>query len=160
MNRSGFKSPGKPLARTPFTSKRKPMKAKSAKKVAYDASPEGRADKEHMGNLADQPCIICETHGEIQTSKTTIHHPTHDRVQTDSDDGHSKAKGQRRAAHSRGLPICDGHHQGRYDTSKVALHREPDKWKELYGNDFDYVEKARAAVIRRTGQSFHDEGGF
>lgn len=33
MRRTGFKSPRKPLARTPFTSKRKPMKAKSAKKA-------------------------------------------------------------------------------------------------------------------------------
>lgn len=138
---------GGPLRRTPLNRAKKPLQAKtrmkqvSSKKRAYRGSEEGKAGAAIMADRAQEPCIICRLHGEVQVSRTTIHHPIHDRVQTDSDEGFSKQKGSRRASDERGLPICDGHHQGDFDTSKVSLHREPEKWKRLYGNDYDYLDR-------------------
>jgi len=44
------------------------------------------------------------------------------------------------------IPLCDGHHQGMFDTSKTAVHREPDAFKAKYGTDKELSENYRHAL--------------
>lgn len=81
----------------------------------------------YLAAVREMPCIICESFGLIQTSPTTAHHPIHGRF-----------SGRKRPDETA-LPVCDGHHQGLYDTTKIAVHRESDRWRKMYGNDTDYV---------------------
>jgi len=37
------------------------------------------------------------------------------------------------------VPLCEGHHQGLFDTSKLALHRAPSEWRNKYGPDTDWI---------------------
>lgn len=88
-----------------------------------------KADKNpaYLARVRELPCCICEAFGMLQLSPTTAHHPIHGR--------YSAAKRPDCTA----LPLCDGHHQGTFDTSKVAIHRRPSYWRELYGPDTDYI---------------------
>lgn len=73
-------------------------------------------------------CIICTEHFEVQQSPTEEHHVIHDRGS------------QRKTPDHTTIPLCDGHHQGKFDQSKVAIHKEPELWRDLYGADYSYVE--------------------
>ena len=88
------------------------------------STPEGI---EHMGRVAQLPCVICYEYGMEQKSRTTVHHCIHGRF------------GDRRAPDKMTLPLCDGHHQGDFDVSKIALHRQPAKWKREYGEDTNWL---------------------
>lgn len=83
----------------------------------------------YLAAVREMPCIICEEFDEVQLSPTTAHHPIMGRY------------GTRKRPDITALPVCDGHHQGTFDTSKVAIHREPAKWRELYGKDIDYTPR-------------------
>lgn len=89
--------------------------------------PKPKPDPKYLARVRGEPCRICEAFGEVQLSPTQAHHPIHGRF--------SKLRTPDRLA----IPLCEGHHQGDFDTSKVALHREPDRWKELYGEDHEYI---------------------
>ena len=82
-------------------------------------APPVAKDPRHLARVRELPCIICEEFGMRQTSPTTAHHVIHDR------------HGTRKTPDLMALPLCDGHHQGLFDTSKVAIHREPLRWREL-----------------------------
>lgn len=82
---------------------------------------------DYLAAIHDLPCWICTSWGMPQTSPTQAHHPIHGRY------------GTRRTPDETAIPLCEGHHQGLRDTSKVALHKEPSKWKRLYGPDFDWI---------------------
>jgi len=90
-----------------------------------------KKDSSYLGRVAALPCIICDMHGLPQNSRTTVHHSIHGRY------------GNLKKSDSNTLPLCDGHHQGMFDTTKVAVHREPARWKRLYGFDYDYIEQVR-----------------
>ena len=90
-------------------------------------SPKPKPDHAYLARVRELPCCICEAFGEQQLSPTTAHHPIHSRFSN------------RKVPDRMAIPICDGHHQGTFDTSKVALHREPDLWKDLYGEDHQYI---------------------
>tara|TARA_R110000737_G_scaffold109875_2_gene142904 strand:- start:3531 stop:4004 length:474 start_codon:yes stop_codon:yes gene_type:complete len=131
----------KQMQRVPFISQGKPMRAKSkripqksAKQISYEASPDGIEDKRQRKLRRMVPCIICEMFGEAQLSPTTCHHWIMGRV------------GTRRTPCKQSLPLCDGHHQGDFDTSKIAIHREPDAWREAYGLDTDYIKEAQRMI--------------
>ena len=64
-----------------------------------------------------------------QLSHTQVHHCIHGRY------------GTRKAPDSETMPLCEGHHQGLRDTTKIALHREPKLWKATYGNDTDWIRE-------------------
>lgn len=81
----------------------------------------------YMAKVRELPCIICQSFGLPQLSQTTAHHPIHDRFAT------------RKVPDEMAIPLCNGCHQGDFDTSKVAVHREPAKWKRLYGPDHTYI---------------------
>jgi hypothetical protein len=81
----------------------------------------------HLDRVRSLPCVICEEWGLPQMSPTAAHHPIHGRY------------GNRKTPDEMAIPLCEGHHQGNLDTTKIALHREPAKWRRLYGNDFDWI---------------------
>lgn len=91
-------------------------------------------DPEHLARVGELPCVICTEFGEPQLSRTHVHHCIHGRYS------------QRKAPDCMTIPLCEGHHQGLLDTSKVALHREPSKWKRLYGPDTDWISWVEAQL--------------
>ena len=72
-------------------------------------------------------CCICDGFGFTQTSATAAHHVIHGRY------------GMTKTPDRMAIPLCEGHHQGDQDTSKIALHREPDMWRDAYGLDTEYT---------------------
>lgn len=76
------------------------------------------------------PCCICDEWGYTQESATQAHHCIMGRSSFDR-----VSKTRRRAPDSMAIPLCEGHHQGLVDRSKIALHRMPDAWREEYGED-------------------------
>ena len=90
-------------------------------------SPKAKPIPEYLARVRELPCVVCHAYGEPQNSPTTAHHPIHGRMS------------QRKAPDDMAIPLCEGHHQGQFDASKTAIHREPSKWKRLYGPDFDWI---------------------
>lgn len=84
-------------------------------------------DPAYLAAVGSLPCVICHEWGMIQQSRTTVHHCIHGR------------HGTRKVPDCMTIPLCEGHHQGNFDTSKIALHREPKRWREQYGNDTDWI---------------------
>lgn len=89
--------------------------------------PKPPKDPARLAAVAALPCCICHEYGMQQLSRTMVHHCIHGRYST------------ARAPDSMTIPLCDGHHQGDWDTSKIALHREPAAWKAAYGVDTDWI---------------------
>lgn len=96
----------------------------------------GKAPKrpDYLAAVRALPCVICQSFGEQQMSATTAHHPIMDR--------HS----QRKRPDICAVPLCDGHHQGRFDRSKIALHDSPALWRETYGADHEYIAVTQDAL--------------
>lgn len=93
----------------------------------YQKGERESKDPARLAAVAAMPCVICFEWGMRQTSPTQVHHCIHDR------------HGTEKAPDSMTIPLCEGHHQGDFDTSKIALHREPDAWREAYGKDKDWI---------------------
>lgn len=93
-----------------------------------------KRNPDHMARVASLPCVICHEWNLPQTTPTQVHHVIHGRY------------GNRRVPDEMTIPLCEGHHQGDFDKTKVALHREPAKWKRLYGNDFDWINWVEARL--------------
>ena len=104
----------------------KPRKGMSSK--GDDRTPEEKAYHDWQRS---QPCIVCQLFGEQQLSPTTVHHWIMGRGSN------------RRTPHLETLPICDGHHQGTFDKSKISVHREPVAFKKKYGTDKQLSEDYR-----------------
>lgn len=96
--------------------------------------PKAKRDPAYLAAVARLPCCICQAFGEMQLSRTTVHHTIMGRY------------GTNRTPDRQTIPLCRGHHQGDYDTSKVAIHREPKKWADLYGRDTEWIEATQDAV--------------
>ncbi|MEI4473223.1 DUF968 domain-containing protein [Frigidibacter sp. MR17.24] len=90
-----------------------------------------KANPDYLAQVRALPCVICAGWGLRQLTPTQAHHPIHDRG--------SQAKRPDDTA----IPLCDGHHQGDWDTSKIAVHREPERWRQEYGPDTDFIEMTR-----------------
>ena len=82
----------------------------------------------HLAKVAALPCVICTEWGMRQLSPTQVHHCIHGR----------NSMG-RKSPDSMTIPLCEGHHQGLRDTTKIALHREPNAWRDAYGLDTDWI---------------------
>lgn len=87
-----------------------------------------KADQKRLAAVAALQCVICHEYCLQQVSPTQVHHCIHGR--------HSMG---RRSPDSMTIPLCEGHHQGLMDTTKIALHREPAAWKSEYGFDTDWL---------------------
>ena len=87
-----------------------------------------KKDEKFLQKIRELPCCICKRFGMVQRSPTTAHHPIHDRY------------GTRKVSDRLAIPLCDDHHQQLWgtDKSKLAIHKEPLKWRELYGPDYSY----------------------
>lgn len=129
MKRTGFKAPAK-RSKKP----RKPIKAKSKKRVTHEASPAGQDDKWYLNKVRQLPCCICQAFDLVQITKTMAHHVFHDR--------NSTSKTPDREA----IPLCDGCHQGDIDTTKIAIHRQKSLWRQKYGPDHRFTEQTTSAV--------------
>lgn len=86
-----------------------------------------RDNPRHLERVRSLPCCICEAFGEMQDSATQAHHPIHDRW------------GTQKVSDQFAIPLCEGHHQGLVDRSKVAIHRDKAAWREMYGADHEWV---------------------
>lgn len=94
--------------------------------LGIKAPPSG-SEPRYLARVRELPCVICHEWGMPQQSPTQAHHCIHGR--------YSARKRPDRMA----IPLCEGHHQGLIDTSKIALHREPDAWRGEYGQDVDWI---------------------
>ena len=88
--------------------------------------PKAKKDPKFLDEIRQRKCIICETFHEPQMSPTSAHHIIHDRF--------SRTK----TADQMAIPLCEGHHQGLWDRSKISIHQSPKKWRDLYGPDWSY----------------------
>lgn len=93
----------------------------------HQKAPRQPKDRNRLAQVAAMPCVICHEYGMTQTSPTQVHHCIHGR------------HGTSRAPDSMTVPLCEGHHQGLRDTTKIALHREPDAWRAAYGDDVGWI---------------------
>lgn len=84
-------------------------------------------DAGRLAMVASMPCVVCFEYDEEQLSRTQVHHCIHGR------------HGTRRAPDTMTIPLCEGHHQGLRDTTKLALHQRPALWRETYGPDTDWL---------------------
>ena len=89
-----------------------------------------KKDAKYLLKVRQMPCCVCKRFGESQNSATTAHHPIHDR------------HGTNKRADSLAIPLCEGHHQGLWDKTKIAIHKEPKLWRETYGADWSFCTNA------------------
>ena len=95
-----------------------------------------KPDPKYLKRVRELRCCICEAFGFQQTTPTQAHHPICER--------HSNERAPDREA----IPLCDGHHQGDFDTTKIAIHRDRALWVEWFGSDRDYIAQTQDAVLR------------
>ena len=88
----------------------------------------------YLAKVRELPCIICQSFGLPQNSPTQAHHVIHQRGSF------------RKVPDEMSIPLCEGHHQGLMDTSKVAVHNQPSRWKRLYGPDTDWIARTQDAI--------------
>jgi len=91
--------------------------------------------KEYMAAVALLPCCVCDKFGMQQTSRTQVHHCFHGRFSS------------KKASDFDTIPLCEGHHQGMIDVSKLAIHREKKTWLEHYGPDTGYIEQTTRKAL-------------
>lgn len=96
---------------------------------------------DYLDAVRSLPCCVCEAYGEMQRSPTTAHHPIMGR------------HGTRKRPDVTAIPLCDGHHQGTFDTSKIAVHRDRAAWLQAYGEDTDFIAVTQDRVEREYGLS-------
>lgn len=113
----------------------------TGKKPLGMKSEKSKRDRKRLARVADLPCVICHEYGMPQLSPTTVHHCIHGRHSTD------------RAPDSMTIPLCEGHHQGLIDKSKVAIHQGKGAWQQLYGRDTDWLSWVEERLSSR-GQKF------
>jgi hypothetical protein len=92
-------------------------------------------EKIHLNKVARLGCYCCRVDGDGEVP-AMIHHIRE-----------GKGMGQR-ASHFETIPLCEGHHQGNFDTSKLAFHRSPKKWRERYGRESEIVAGINAVIGR------------
>lgn len=85
------------------------------------------SDPDHLARVARLTCCICDAFGERQESATQAHHPIHDRY------------GTLKVSDEMAIPLCEGHHQGLVDRSKLAIHQGKETWRSKYGADHDWI---------------------
>ena len=85
-----------------------------------------KKNKKNLDKIRQMPCCFCQRFGKNQQPPTTAHHPIHERFGTE------------KVADEKAIPLCEGHHQGLWDQSKIAIHKEPKLWQETYGADYSY----------------------
>ena len=85
-----------------------------------------KAEKEHMGRVADLGCIACRNMG-IDDSPATIHHITH---------------GSNRN-HFSVLPLCVRHHFAWFDT---GIHKNLTAWQLQHGSETELLKQVESLL--------------
>lgn len=109
----------------------------TGRQIFQKAPREGR-DPDRLAEVAAMPCCICDEYGLTQVSPTQVHHCIHGR------------HGTRRAPDSMTIPVCEGHHIGDFDNTKVALHRQPAEWRRAYGDDTRWLSWVEERLTKGT----------
>ena len=116
----------------------KPQKTVKVKKPMKRWKRPAKTDSatERSKQVHNTPCMICHKYGMEQLSRTAEHHWINGRF--------SGAL----TPDEEMLPLCEGHHQGLKDTSKIAIHKETDGWAASYGRDKDWLEYANKLIAK------------
>lgn len=96
--------------------------------------PKAKPRPDYLAAVRQLPCCICAAWGMPQLTPTTAHHVICGRY------------GQRKTPDIMAVPLCDGHHQGQWDTTKLAIHRDRDAWVAAYGPDTDWIAATQDAL--------------
>lgn len=88
----------------------------------------------HLAKVGAMPCCICEEYGLDQITPTQVHHVICGRHST------------RRAPDEMTIPLCEGCHQGNFDTTKIAIHRDRAEWVRRYGADTEWLNWVTARL--------------
>lgn len=99
-----------------------------------------KRDLKYLKAVRALPCCICEAFGFQQISETQAHHPICER--------HGFEKTPDREA----IPLCEGHHQGLFDTSKIAIHQDRALWVEWFGSDREYIAQTQDRILDAEGR--------
>lgn len=94
---------------------------------SFFRQPKPAKNPDYLRRVRELPCCICEAFGEQQLSPTHAHHVICGRG------------GNTKTPDEMAIPLCEGHHQGLFDTSKLAIHNGTRTWAEKYGPDTDYI---------------------
>lgn len=97
---------------------------------------QGKIDAAYLRDVRRLPCVICEAWGFRQASPTEAHHTICGRY------------GQDKTPDREAIPLCDGHHQAKFDRGRIAIHEDKALWQDHYGSDRDYIAITQAAVDR------------
>ena len=87
-----------------------------------------KAEREHMGRVADLGCIVC-INENLGPTPACCHHIRH------------QVGAGRRASHFQTLPLCPAHHQ--YGGYGVAYHAGPVVWQEKYGTELELLAQVQ-----------------
>lgn len=93
-------------------------------------------DPKYLAAIHSLPCAICFHFGMAQNSPTQAHHTICGRYSG------------RKTPDRQAIPLCEGHHQGDFDTSKLAIHRDKALWMEWYGPDTDFIAWTQDQIAR------------
>jgi len=93
----------------------------------------------YLAEVRRLTCCICDAHGLPQSSPTQAHHAIMGRGSV------------LRTPDDMAIPLCEGHHQGFFDTTQIAIHREPARWRKMYGPDTDWIAGTRDRVANALG---------
>lgn len=103
----------------------KPMRKVSAKRQAYQRSPDGKAALAHMGRVKALPCVVCGKHGP-----SDAHHVIHGRFSSAKPSGFNT------------IPLCKEHHQNGPD----AIHNGKATWAAKHGPDYGFLPVVKAQL--------------
>ena len=98
-------------------------------KVNAPTRADGVTGAQYMGMVAQLACAACQSRVNVQ-----VHHCFHDRYSS------------HRTSDYDTIPLCEGCHQGDFDTTKLAIHRAKTQWRMKYGPDHSFIPQTRKAV--------------
>ena len=111
------------MKRSPIT-RNTPLRKRSAKREAWERSPEGKAAARHLDRVRALPCVIC---GKLGPNDP--HHVNHDRYS------------QVKVPDDMTIPLCQEDHR--------RFHAGKETWRQLHGADYDYLPLVKAMLAAR-----------
>ena len=117
------------------------LKATTRERRTTRRQRQGKIDREYLADVRRLPCVICDAFGFHQQSPTEAHHTICGRF------------GQDKTPDREAIPLCDGHHQGKFDRGRIAIHEDKALWQDHYGSDRDYIAITQDAVARLRGET-------
>lgn len=99
------------------------------------------AEDAYLSGITALGCEACDI-DEHPDTLAAVHHPRHD------ERGQNYGMGGR-APHKRGIPLCEGHHQGKVDTSKIAIHDDPLAFEARYGTEEELLARTHRRLLAR-----------